>query len=117
MKTFNAITEARSYSTENPTELTECKCFYANGNIYEHSFYLNSKQHGEGNWFYEDGNIAEHCFYKNGKPHGECKWLYNDGSIKEHCFYKDGKEQLHLHYLTTERDEVTLTLLFGDYYI
>ena len=140
MKTFNVIEDAIEYSKQNPSKLTEYKWFN-NKNLKKHCFYLNGKQHGECKWFYEDGIINDHCFYKNGIQHGKSKWFYNDGTLHEQCFYINGdlhgeyktfhsdgsikkhcfvinyKEQPQLDYLITERDEMTLTLLFGDCYL
>ena len=117
MKTFYSATDTREYSTENPNEIIESKFLYENGNIYEHCFFLNGKLHGEYKWLYINGTIAENCFYKDGKEQGEYKSFNKDGTLTEHCFYVDGVEQPQLQYLTTDRDETTLTLLFGDCYI
>ena len=141
MKTFNLFQEAREYATENPTELIEyksfnkdgnieaqlfflngelhkdCTWFYEMGNVKELIFYKNGKRHGEYKWFNKDGTLIEDCFYENDNLHGEYKWYYYDGTLSEHGFYKNGEEQPQLDYLKTERDEITLTLLFGENYI
>ena len=116
MKTFNSFTDAKKYSEQYPTELTEYKSFYDDGTLNDHCFLLNSNIHGESKWFYRDGSLIEHSFYKNGGRHGEFKYFDEDGIIKEHAFYINNEYQPQLDYLITDRDEVTLTLLFGENY-
>ena len=140
MKTFNSITEARVFSTQHPEELTEFKWFNEDGNLEEHIFFCNGNRHGEYKWFHHNGSIKAHYFYKNGNRHREYKWFYPDGTLNEHCFYLNGnlhgeyktfhkngtinehcfflndEHQPQLQYLTIDRDETTLTLLFGDNY-
>ena len=94
----------------------EAKWFYPDGSLEQHCFYLKGMLHGESKWFYEDGSLEQHGFYLNGSLHGEFKEYYQNGSLEEHCFYLNNIKQTQLDYLTTERDEVTLTLLFGDNY-
>ena len=141
MKTFDSYIDAHEYSLQNPTELTECKKSHKGGSIKRQGYYLNGVKHGKGKWFYDDGSLWEMCFFLNDEPHGEYNWFYPDGSLKSQCFYKNGQlhgefkeyyqngsieehifylnniKQPQLQYLTTERDEITLTLLFGDNYI
>ena len=140
MKTFNKFTDIIEYSEQNPTELTEYKCFYNSGTIYkqcfflngkrhreciwfdsggiqrEYSFYLNGSLHGEYKRFNYEGALHLHCFYRNGLKNGEYKTFNYNGSIEEHSFYINDIHQPHLDYLKTDRDEVTLTLLFGENY-
>ena len=140
MKTFNNRKQAMEYSIQYPKEITECKTLKLNESIEEHYFYLNGLKHGEYKWFYQNGSIAQHCFYKKGNLHGECKWFYKDETIREHSFFLNGNQhgeckwfyengtirehgfflndikQPQLDYLTIDRDEITLTLLFGENY-
>ena len=113
MKTFG---EAILYSQQNPTEIIEWKWYYKDGTLNDHCFFLNGDQHGECKWFNENGTIREHCFFLNDNRHGEYKWFNENGTIREHCFFLNGKYQPQLDYLTTDRDEITLTLMFGDNY-
>ena len=131
----------RDYSEQNPTEILEFIDYYSSGSVYEHLFYKNGNMHGRyrsyynnsrlleetmykdgnkhgktTNWNY-DGTIVEQYFHLNGLKHGEYKCYDSDGSVKQHYFYIEGVEQPQLQYLTIERDEITLSLLFGDYYI
>ena len=115
MKTFNNAKVTQVYSIQNLNELTECKRFN-NNNLEQHCFYLNGNPHGEYKLFYPYGSLKEHYFYLNGMLHGECKWFYKDGTQQAHCFYLNDIKQPQLDYLITDRDEVTLTLLFGDNY-
>ena len=117
MKTFNVFKDAIEYSKQNPSKLTEYKWFNKNGSLSDHCFFLNGKQHGEYKTFYSDGTLHFHAFYLNGDLHGEYKWFKHDGSINAHYFLLNNIEQPQLDYLKTERDETTLTLLFGENYI
>lgn len=141
IRTFSKFNEIIAYSRSNPNELVKLRDYYHNGDPWEESTYLGGNSHGEYTCHYKDGGIQEkaqfhhgsqineylyyhldgsinkHCFYINGILSGELKYQDIDGSISKHCFYLDGVEQPQLQYLTTERDEVTLMLLFGDNYI
>ena len=118
MKTFNVFKDVIEYSKQNPSETIEYKWFYDDSSIlYKQCFYKNNNIHGECKWYYKDGTPQAHGFYLNGDLHGEYKWFYYDGTLDEHRFYLNNEYQPQLDYLITDRDETTLTLLFGDNYI
>ena len=45
----------------------EYKRWWINGNIYEHSFYVDDELHGESKWWRRDGTLMSHEFYVNGE--------------------------------------------------
>ena len=45
----------------------EYKRWWINGNIYEHSFYVDDACHGEAKYWNEDGTLLSHTFWVNGE--------------------------------------------------
>ena len=48
---------------------------------------------GEYKCWYSNGQLFQHCFYKNGKLDGEFKLWRIDGELAQHCLYKNGARQ------------------------
>ena len=71
--------------------MEEKKCYYENGQLREHRFYINSKLTGEYKEYYEDEQIHTHCFYINDNLNGEYKRYYPDGQLEMHGFCLDNK--------------------------
>ena len=140
MKILNNVHDILQYTKEHIDEIANLQIKNTVGAILKESFYKNGKlhgvhrkyennilvkliiyklgvKHGEYHLYNTRGSSIINCFYKNGKQHGEYKTFHKNGTINEHCFLIDDVEQPQLQYLTTERDEITLTLLFGKNYI
>jgi len=45
----------------------EFKCWWTNGQLWEHRFYENDKRHGECKNWHRNGRLFIHCFYENDK--------------------------------------------------
>ena len=70
----------------------EYKSWHSEGQLREHSFYVNDQRHGEFKIWHENGQLGKHCFYVNGENHGEYKWWLSDGQLGGHSFFVNGKE-------------------------
>jgi antitoxin component YwqK of YwqJK toxin-antitoxin module len=86
--------------------LEECKYFFGNGRIREHSFHRNYKFEGEHKIWYEDGTLRMCAFYKNGELE-ESKFWHANGQparleifekgvlIEQKDWYNNGQIKLH----------------------
>ena len=71
----------------------EYKSWHSEGQLREHSFYVNDVLHGEAKLWHENGQLISHCFYVNGRLHGEFKrWWYENGQLGVHCFWVNDEE-------------------------
>jgi len=70
----------------------EYKSWYENGQLCEHSFYVDGDLHGEFKSWHENGQLSEHDFYENGDLHGEIKRWRENGELIEHMFFEHGTD-------------------------
>ena len=88
----------------------EFKTYHNNGQLYEHTFYLNGKRHGEYKEYHENGQLSVHTFYQNVKQHGEFKSYYENGKIKYATFCYQNRN-LHVNPDSlTEKDKVYIMM-------
>ncbi len=62
-----------------------------NGQLWEHSFFLNNERHGEFKIYQENGQLGRHSFYQHGNIHGESKSYHENGHLYIHSFYIHGR--------------------------
>jgi antitoxin component YwqK of YwqJK toxin-antitoxin module len=60
----------------------ECKIFYPNGVLMQHSCYKNNLLHGEMVKYFPNGNVMEVSSFQEGKPCGFVDTYDNDGNLK-----------------------------------
>ena len=68
----------------------EYRDYHFNGQLWEHSFYLNNKRHGECKMYSIKAKLYRHMFFENGKRHGETKKYHDNGQLCEYAIYKNG---------------------------
>ena len=71
----------------------EYKQWWDTGQLWEHSYYVDSQRQGEYKEYYENGTLKFHLFYNKGWYHGEYKECWADGQILSHCFYVNDKKK------------------------
>ena len=70
--------------------------------------------HGEYKWWDENGQLREHSFYVNDVLHGEYKSWWENGQIQKHCFWVNGEEVRDLiEEPVTDEDKFLMTLETG----
>ena len=80
-------TNSQHYSVdENGLKQGEYKYFH-NGQLWEHSFYLNDNLHGDYKVYHKNGQLWVHSFYQNGKLHGEYKTYHINGKLDYATFF------------------------------
>ena len=68
----------------------EYKEWYNNGQLREHSHYVDGKLEGEFKEWFRNGQLRKHARYVDGKLEGEYKWWYENGHLRMHCHYSRG---------------------------
>ena len=66
------------------------KDWYLNGQLWERSYYINSKFHGKFTLWHRNGKLWARYHNKNGQEHGKYEEWYVDGQITEHNYYRHG---------------------------
>lgn len=65
----------------------EFKSWHTNGELHEHSFFINDRREGKCNVWRPSGVLLLECFFCRGKYHGEFR-MQNKGAILKHKFYQ-----------------------------
>ena len=65
--------------------------YYASGQLYKKTKYINFMKHGQEEIYYKNENLLREIGYKNNVYHGEFIEYYKDSSLKIIQFYINGK--------------------------
>ncbi len=95
---------------ENNLKQGEYKTYHDNGQLYIHTFYINSIPHGEFKSYYHTGNLWAHTFYQNGKHHGESKVYYDNDQLRYVTFFYQGNDLKVDPATLTEKDKVYIMM-------
>ena len=80
--------------------------------LWEHSFRLNDKRHGEYKAYHYNGQLSVHTFYQYGKLHGEFIRYHKNGNPYYATFHYQGKD-LNVNPNTLTQKDKTYMLLSG----
>ncbi len=88
----------------------EYRDYHFNGQLWEHSFYLNNKRHGDYKVYHKNGQLWVHSFYQNDKRHGDFRRYNEDSELEYATFYYQNKNLNVNPDALTERDKTYIML-------